>query len=103
MILFLSTRRLIPDVDTIPDLSTPRSLLDKDSPQAAGITPFMLTSRDVGRSEMPSGMTTASGGGVTAAWSETRLKPEMRDPRLSVGSPLSAISHESTQLLHPPR
>lgn len=42
LILVLTTRRLLPDLHTLPDLTTPRVKLDKDSPEAVGITPFVL-------------------------------------------------------------
>lgn len=84
--LFLGTRRLIPDVATIPDLSTPRSRLDKRSPQAAGITPFVLTSKDA--EDGPSVMTTASDGEVAVSWSERRL---MGEPKSRVNSVLSVL------------
>lgn len=42
LILVLTTRRLLPDLHTLPDLTTPRLKLDKDSPEAVGITPFVL-------------------------------------------------------------
>lgn len=38
----MTTRRLLPDLHTLPDLTTPRLNLDKDSPEAVGITPFVL-------------------------------------------------------------
>lgn len=42
LILVLTTRCLLPDLHTLPDLTTPRLNLDKDSPEAVGITPFVL-------------------------------------------------------------
>ncbi|EIM82103.1 uncharacterized protein STEHIDRAFT_171683 [Stereum hirsutum FP-91666 SS1] len=42
LILVLTTRRLLPDLHTLPDLTTPRLKLDKDSPEAVGNTPFVL-------------------------------------------------------------
>ena len=42
-LLFLGTRRFIPDVDTVPDFSTPRTRLDKTSSRILGISPFVLT------------------------------------------------------------
>jgi len=104
LMLFLGTRRFIPDVNTIPDLATPRSRLDKTSSQATGITPFVLTSKDA--EDKPGVMmtaATASDGEVTVSWSETRLNSEMQDPNLDASSPLSAHSHESTQPLSRPR
>jgi hypothetical protein len=95
--LFLGTRRFIPDVTTIPDFSTPRSRLDISSPQAVGITPFVLDAEE----GKPGVMTAASDGEVTVSWSEKRMNSEMQDPNLSVSSRLSAISHESTQPLRP--
>jgi hypothetical protein len=95
--LFLGTRSLVPDVATVPDLSTPRSRVDKQSPQAVGITPFVLTRRDA--EEELSVMTTASDGEVTVSWSETRLNSDMREPKSRVSR---TLSHESTQPLNPP-
>lgn len=42
MILVLTSRRLFPDLHTLPDLTTPRPKLDKNSPEAKGVTPFVL-------------------------------------------------------------
>lgn len=42
LLLFLGTRRFIPDVSTIPDFSVPRSRLDKASSRILGISPFVL-------------------------------------------------------------
>jgi len=101
LMLFLGTRRFIPDVSTTPDLSTPRSRLDKSSPQAAGITPFVLTSWDA--EDNPSVKTAAPDGEVAVSWSEVGMSSEMQDPNSSVSSPMSAVSHESARPLNPPR
>lgn len=101
LMLFLGTRRFIPDVSTIPDFSMPRSRVDKGSPQAAGITPYVFTSWDA--EGMPSVKTAGSDGEVTVSWSEVGVNSEMQDPNLSASSPLSAVSHESAQPLNPPR
>ncbi|KAH9993339.1 hypothetical protein BJV74DRAFT_884449 [Russula compacta] len=85
LLLFLGTRRFIPDPNTIPDLSTPRSRLDKGSSRAVGITPFKLTLKDA---EAKPGRT-------------TRTDSETLDPRESVGSFLSVASHESMLPLNP--
>lgn len=102
LLLFLSTRRLIPDPNTIPDLSTPRSRLDKESPQAVGITPFKLTLKDA---EAKPGRTTATASDVSVFVSlsetETRTESEALGPRESVGSFLSVASHESMLPLNP--
>ncbi|KAI0065276.1 hypothetical protein BV25DRAFT_1913882 [Artomyces pyxidatus] len=47
LILLLATRRFFPDLNTLPDLSTPRARLDKDSLAAVGITPFVLPLPDI--------------------------------------------------------
>ncbi|KAF8491856.1 hypothetical protein F5888DRAFT_1860574 [Russula emetica] len=64
---FLNTRRWIPDVDTMPHLSTPRSRLDKDSSSRTfGITPFTPKFSDM--DDKPSMMmTTVSDGEVTVS------------------------------------
>jgi len=82
MIHFFSTRRCIPDVGTMPDLSTPRSRLDKNS-RAVGITPFtapMSSGGDAEDSRPSSMMTTVSDGEVTvSSWSEKTKKIELGD------------------------
>jgi hypothetical protein len=97
LIHFFSTRRYMPDVSTIPDLSTPRSRLDRsDSSRTVGITPFMA--RNEG--DKP----TVSDGEVTMSWSEEKMSSEMVDPDVILSSPLGAYySHESSQLSNPPR
>jgi hypothetical protein len=54
-LLFLGTRRFIPDVDTVPDFSTPRTRLDKASSRILGISPFVLapTPRDLDAEAKP--------------------------------------------------
>jgi hypothetical protein len=54
-LLFLGTRRFIPDVNTVPDFSTPRTRLDKASSQILGISPFVLapTPRDLDAEAKP--------------------------------------------------
>ena len=42
LLLFLGTRRFVPDVSTMPDFSVPRSRLDKASSRILGISPFVL-------------------------------------------------------------
>ncbi|KAI0280376.1 hypothetical protein BGY98DRAFT_914694, partial [Russula aff. rugulosa BPL654] len=79
---FLSTRRYIPDLSTMPDLSTPRSRLDRsNSSQTVGITPFTPLSEG-----KPGRMTTVSDGEVTVSCSEDKLSSEKLDPNLSVSS-----------------
>jgi hypothetical protein len=76
----------------MPDLSTPRSRLDKDSQRAVGITPFTtLTSSDTEDNKPGMSMTTttttattASDGEVTVSWSERKTNSEMLDPNSSV-------------------
>ncbi|KAI0053197.1 hypothetical protein FA95DRAFT_1568838 [Auriscalpium vulgare] len=43
LLLLLATRRLLPDLNTLPDFTTPRPRHDKDAPAPASITPFVLT------------------------------------------------------------
>ena len=96
--LFLGTRRFIPGVDTIPDLSTPRSPVDRTSLQT-GINPFPFA--DSAETEVLSLMILTGDAEVAVPPSaETRLG---RDPSLSVSSPSSAISYESTFPLIPLR
>jgi len=83
--LFLGTRCRVPNVATIPDLSMPRSRLDKQSPQAAGITPFVLPPKDA--EDGPSVMTTASDGEVAMS-SERR---PIGEPKSRVDSVLSVL------------
>ena len=95
MIHFFSTRRCIPDIGTMPDLSTPRSRLDKDS-RAVGITPFTPMSSGDGDAEdnKPSNMmTTVSDGEVTVSWSEKtkKMNSEMLDPNTSSVSVSSTL------------
>ncbi|KAK7683172.1 hypothetical protein QCA50_013845 [Cerrena zonata] len=42
VVVLLSTRRFIPDTATLPIFSTPRKEIDFTSPEAIGITPFIL-------------------------------------------------------------
>lgn len=75
LIHFLSTRRRIPDVSTMPDLCMPRSRLDKDSPRVVGITPFThMSSESSDTVEKPGMMTTVSDGEVTVSWSENKMR-----------------------------
>jgi hypothetical protein len=83
MIHFFSTRHRIPDVTTMPDLSMPRSRLDKDSSRAAGITPFTDMFSDSDMEDKPGMMTTVSDGEVTVSWSENNMSSEMLDPKNS--------------------
>jgi len=119
LLLFLGTRRFIPDVGTIPDFSTPRSRVDKHAPLAVGITPFVLTPRYDAEEKPPemrmmaSAAAAASDGGVAfVSWSETSTEDGMlyrdrdraQDPGASPrapSSPLSIASHESVQPLNP--
>ena len=109
LIHFLSTRRYIPDLSTMPDLSTPRTRLDRsNSSHTVGITPFTPTLARSGDTEdnKPKGMmTTVSDGEVTVSWSEDKkMGSEMLDPSMSVSSPLGAyVSHEISQPTYPPR
>jgi len=42
ILLLLLTRRVIPDLSSMPDLSNPRRTIDMSSPERFGITPFIL-------------------------------------------------------------
>jgi hypothetical protein len=122
LLLFLGTRRFIPDVGTIPDFSTPRSRVDKHAPLAVGITPFVLTPRydaeEKPEMRMMASAAAASDGVVVAfvSLSETRTEEEEEDgmlyrdrdraqapPGVSPRAPslLSIASHESVQPLNP--
>jgi hypothetical protein len=77
LIHFYCTRRRIPDVTTMPDLSMPRSRLDKkDTLRAVGITPFttpMSSDTTVTTEDRPGMVTTVSDGEVTvSSWSENK-------------------------------
>ena len=82
----------------MPDLSTPRSRLDKDS-RAIGITPFTPMSSgdgdgDAEDNKPSSMMTTVSDGEVTVSWSEKTKKmmnSEMLDPNTSSVSVSSTL------------
>ena len=76
----------MPDVTTMPDLSMPRSRLDKDSSHVLGITPFTHMSGDGDTEDKPGMMTTASDGEVTVSWYENKMSTEMLDPNWSVSS-----------------
>jgi hypothetical protein len=91
----------MPDVSTIPDLSTPRSRLDKDLPKTYGITPFVLGPRDA--EEKPDVMTaTTSDGKVSVSLPDTKTESGMETPdRMSVATYLSDASEWSTQPLNP--
>ncbi|KAI0305120.1 hypothetical protein B0F90DRAFT_1815372 [Multifurca ochricompacta] len=105
LLLFVGTRQSIPDLSTIPEFSTPRSRVDKDSPQAVGITPFVLVTGNA--EDQPDRTTTTTTTMTTshpdenasASWSE-EAKLEVLDHRASVGSSImSFASHESIQPL----
>jgi hypothetical protein len=84
LIHFLSTRRRIPDVTTMPDLSMPRSRLDKDTSHAFGITPFTPMSSESDAENKPGMMTTVPDGEVTVSWSVNKVGSEMLNPNSSV-------------------
>ena len=99
--LFLGTRRFMPDVSTMPDFSTPRSRLDKDLPETYGITPFVLGPRDA--EEKPDVMpvtATGSDGKVSVSLPDTKTESGMETPnsRVSVATYLSDAS--STQPIY---
>lgn len=102
-LLFLGTRRFIPDASMIPDLSTPRSRLDKESSQAIGITPFVLMSKDT--EEKPPGMMIAAASDVEACVSlpDRKTDPEAGSPDslTSMVSFMSDASRGSMQPLKP--
>lgn len=72
LLLFLGTRRFIPDLQTIPDFSTPRSCPSKGSSQVLfGVTPFVFTPREVG--QQPAMMKVASERHASVSWSDRTL------------------------------
>ncbi|KAI0264745.1 hypothetical protein BC834DRAFT_882401 [Gloeopeniophorella convolvens] len=77
LLLFLRTRRRIPDPATIPAFATPRARVEKGSPRAAGITPFVLAEPEFAREGMAE---------------EVDAKA---NNRASTGSAFSVASHES--------
>jgi len=90
LIHFHSTRRRMPDVTTMPDLSMPRSRMDKDSSHAFGITPFTpMKSSDSDTDDKPGKMTTVSDGEVTVSWSVdvNKMSSEKLDPDSSPPNP----------------
>jgi len=107
LMLFLGTRRYIPDPSTIPDPSMPRMRLDKAS-RTGGITPFTLTSVDDGADaeEQRRVMVAApSDGEASVSYpeksTESETDRETLDHRVSVGSHESIASRESTLPLNP--
>ncbi|KAH9974012.1 hypothetical protein BGW80DRAFT_1226070 [Lactifluus volemus] len=88
LLLFFGTRRFIPDLTTIPDLSTPRSRLDKNSPEMTGISPFVL---------MPSHEQAVDPAVSDTTVSVSQEKTEARPTRMDSVS--SVASHESTRPL----
>ena len=91
----------MPDVSTMPDLSTPRSRLDKDLPQTYGITPFVLGPRDAEEKSdvMPVTATAPDGkASVSLPDSKTESGMETPNPRVSVAT---YLSDASTQPLNP--
>jgi hypothetical protein len=91
----------MPDVSTMPDLSTPRARLDKDLPQTYGITPFVLGPRDA--EEKPDVMpvtATASDGKVSVSFPGTKTESGMETPDLRV-TVATYLSDAPLQLLNP--
>ncbi|KAH9057940.1 hypothetical protein EDB83DRAFT_2224728 [Lactarius deliciosus] len=97
LLLFLSTRRFIPDLQTTPDFSTPRSRPSKGQ-VLSGVTPFVFTSPEVGA--QPVMTTVTSERHAPVSWSDRRPEIEALDHGTSVGSPMSDMSQESRQPLN---
>ncbi|KAH9000815.1 hypothetical protein EDB86DRAFT_3074815 [Lactarius hatsudake] len=97
LLLFLSTRRFIPDLQTTPDFSTPRSRPSKGQ-VLSGVTPFVFTSPEVGA--QPVMMTVTSGRHAPVSWFDRRPEVEALNDGTSVGSPMSDTSQESRQPLN---
>lgn len=97
LLLFLSTRRFIPDLQTTPDFSTPRSRPSKGQ-VLSGVTPFVFTSPEVGAQTVM--MTVFSERHAPVSWSDRRPEIEALNHGKSVGSPMSDTSQESRQPLN---
>ena len=104
LLLFLGTRRFIPDLDTTPDFSTPRSAPTKGSSQVLfGVTPFTFAPSEQAAEEQPEMMTAASGKRHTdtsAIWYDGRLETETLCTDPSMESPTSITSYESQRPLN---
>ena len=101
MLLFLNTRRFIPDLRTTPDFSTPRSAPSKGSTQVLfGVTPFTFPP-DV--EQQPEVVTVASEKRASVSWSDERTETETLYSGTSVGSPTSITSDQSTGPLNHPK
>jgi len=99
MLLFLNTRRFIPDLQTTPDFSTPRSAPSKGSTQALfGVTPFVFPPPEV---ELQPAMVTVAS--EKRASADRRTEAETLYSGTSVGSPTSITSDESTGPLNYPK
>jgi len=110
-LLFLGTRHFVPDVSTVPDLSTPRSRLDKHSSRFIGIKPFVLSPapRDLDVEEKPvmvmaaqaQAVNAASDGGASVHDTKADTEMGMVYSRMSWVSFLSDSSQGSTRPLNP--
>lgn len=108
LVLFLGTRRHIPDPRTIPDPSMPRLRLDKAF-RAGGITPFTLTSEsadDAEDSEQRQVMAAAPSDEEASVScpeksTESETDRETLGHRVSMDSHVSIASRESTLPLNP--
>ncbi|KAH9968197.1 hypothetical protein BC827DRAFT_1152477 [Russula dissimulans] len=99
LVLFLGTRRHIPDPSTIPDPSMPRLRLDKAS-RAGGITPFTLATVEDAEEQRRVMATAPSDRGASVSYSE-KSETETLDHRVSMDSHVSIASRESTLPLNP--
>jgi hypothetical protein len=99
MLLFLHTRRFIPDLQTTPDFSTPRSAPSKGSTQVLfGVTPFAFPPPEV--EQQPAMVTVASEKRASVSWSDGT---ETLYSGTSVGFPTSITSDQSTGPLNHPK
>lgn len=98
MLLFLGSRRFIPDLETTPDFSTPRLCPTKGSTQVLfGVTPFVFGPPEV-VVEQPE-MTAATEKG-SMSLSDARLETQTLYDDTSMESPTSITSHESRRPLN---
>jgi len=84
----------------IPDLSTPRSRLDKDSPQAIGITPFVLMPRDTEEKPPEMMMAAASDEEACVSFPDRKTDSEAASPD-SLTSMVSFMSDASCGSMQP--
>jgi len=102
MLLFLGTRRFIPDLQTTPDFSTPRAQPRRGSSQVLfGVTPFAFPPPQL--ENQPAIMTVTSEKHASVSWADRRTETETLVYGTSVASPTSFTSQESRRPLNSPK